>query len=130
MNSNDPYLVVRSEVEASLQSALALHGSFRRIAKTLPPSSHASSEELNWSRDELKGTLSALESDLDELESSVDVVVRNPAGFGVTSDEIQRRRQFISRVRGELAEHILLQHHWLKSALLCPAVAPAKTRSR
>lgn len=97
--AHDPYLLVKGEVETSLQTASSLYSSYKRILATLPPSSHSTSEELSWSRDELRGTLSALESDVDELQQSVDIVERDPR-FGVDVYEVERRRAFIVRVRG------------------------------
>lgn len=100
--SHDPYSLVRSEVEGSLQSAASLFASFKRIAATLPGDRHDSSEELQWSRDELRANLSALEADVDELEMSVDVVARDPR-FGVGELELESRRAFVRRVRGVYA---------------------------
>ena len=96
----DPYLLVKGEVETSLQNALALHASLQRIRKTLPPSAHSGSEELQYAQDELRATLIALQGDLDELERSVDVVARDPR-FGIGRDELDNRRAFVGRIKGE-----------------------------
>ena len=91
-SSSDPYLLVKSEVESSLQAAAAQLRTYKSL--------QTSAEEREWSRDELKGTLSALESDLQELEESVHVVQQDPARFGVTLAEVGHRKQFIDRVKG------------------------------
>jgi len=100
--SHDPFQLVKAEVESSLQTATSLHSSYRRIQQTLPPSSHSSSEELSWTRDELKATLSALEADIEELEMSVEAVGRDPTRFGVTFDEVRQRQAFVGRVKDEV----------------------------
>lgn len=102
--STDPYLLYKSEVEGALQTASGLHSSYRRILATLPPSKHSSSEELSWARDELRGTLSALESDTEELSMSVDVVAEAPERFGLSYEEVERRRAFVRRVEGEYVQ--------------------------
>lgn len=98
--SHDPYELVKAEVESSLQSATSLHSSYLRIQKTLPPSSHAASEELSWTRDELRATLTSLEADVEELEMSVDAVSRDPTRFGVSFEEVRSRQAFVGRVKG------------------------------
>lgn len=90
--SGDPFSEVRAEVEASLESA----ASQLRIIR----SAQASVDDREWSIQELKATLSALDSDVRELLDSVDAVHQDPGRFRLTSSEIQSRRQFIDRVNG------------------------------
>ena len=96
MATADPYLLVKSEVESSLQAASTLHSTFKRVI-----AAPSSSEELVRSRDELRGALTALEADVDELQQSVDVVVRDPR-FGLGELEVDRRRAFVRRIQGEV----------------------------
>lgn len=98
MAISDPYLLVKSEVETSLQAASTLHSGFKR---SLASSAASSPEELAWSRDELRGTLTALEGDLDELRQSIDIVARDPR-FGVGEMEVEGRRAFVRRIRDEI----------------------------
>ncbi|KAB5593647.1 hypothetical protein CTheo_2940 [Ceratobasidium theobromae] len=65
--SVDPWHEVKNEVQNSLEAATNLRASFLRIQST----ASANSEELNWARNELKGTLAALDADLEDLEESV-----------------------------------------------------------
>jgi Syntaxin 6, N-terminal len=99
----EPRLSTQREVKTSLQTATALHDSYRRILKTLPSNAHAASEELSWAREELQATLSALEIDVDELDESVKVV--ESAGnrlFGIEDEEVIERRGFVSRIKDQI----------------------------
>jgi DNA-directed RNA polymerase alpha subunit len=102
----------RSEVQSSLQTATTLNDSYLRILKTLPPSSHSTSEELSWARDELKATLAALEADVDELDESVRVV--ESAGnrlFGIEDEEVKVRRAFVAKVKNDIRVSLGLRVH-------------------
>ena len=61
------------------------------------------SEELNWARSELRGTLAALEADLEALEESVNMVESaGPSRFGLNAGEVQKRRKYVTQVRSEI----------------------------
>ena len=96
MASSDPYALVKTEVESSLQAALGQLRTYR--------SAQTSADEREWSKDELKGTLSALESDVQELEESIRMVQQDPTRFNVTLSEVGNRQQFIERVKGVYRE--------------------------
>lgn len=82
--SQDPYHTVQREIQTSLQTASTLRASYLRIRST----ARDESEELVWSRSEvrmddsipgprthmlfqLRATLAAMEADLEDLEESV-----------------------------------------------------------
>lgn len=90
--SSDPYLLVQREVESALQAASQHLRTFR--------SPQASSDDREWSKEELKGTLAALEGDVQELQDTVLAVQEDPSRFGLTASEVDARRQFIERARG------------------------------
>lgn len=97
-------LPTHSEVETSLHSLSTLHSSYHRILRTVPPSSHSSSEELSWALSELKATLSALEVDVEELDESVQAVEERGVAsrLGVAEGQVQERRAFVERVKKEI----------------------------
>ncbi|KAI0064337.1 hypothetical protein BV25DRAFT_1800828 [Artomyces pyxidatus] len=97
--STDPYHAVQSEIQSSLQSAEQLRASFVRIRST----AREGSEELEWARNELKATLSALEADLEDLDESVKIVEQTGARmFGLDDAEVIARRRYVGHVRREI----------------------------
>ncbi|KAF8741864.1 Syntaxin 6, N-terminal, partial [Rhizoctonia solani] len=97
--SIDPWHDVKNEVQNSLEAATNLRASFLRIQST----ASVNSEELNWARNELKGTLAALDADLEDLEESVRIV--EEAGgrlFGVEETEVMARRKYVVYVRSQI----------------------------
>ena len=99
MSQEDHTLITSSEVEANLSSTHSLLSSYDRIAST---SSSKSSPAVIEARDELRGTLSLLEADLEDLEESVRVVEETGERWGIEVGEVQRRRGFVERVKGEV----------------------------
>ncbi|KAI0250631.1 t-SNARE [Lactifluus subvellereus] len=97
--SVDPYHTVQSEIQSSLATAEQHRASFLRIRST----AHEGNEELEWARNELKATLSALEADLEDLEESVKAVETTGARmFGLDDREVIQRRRYVSHIRGEI----------------------------
>jgi len=97
--SIDPYHEVQSEIQNSLQAAEQLRASFLRIRST----AREGNEELELARNELRGTLSALETDLRDLEESVKIVETTGARmFGLDDGEVVQRRRYVSHVRSQI----------------------------
>lgn len=96
--------LTHSEVETSLQSLSTLHSSYHRILRTVPPSSHSSSEELSWALSELKAALSALEVDVEDLDESVQAVEERGVAsrLGIAEGQVRERRAFVERVKKEI----------------------------
>jgi len=118
--SKDPYHAVQAEIQSSLQTASNLRASYRRIRNT---AGGRETEEVVWTRDELKGTLAALEADLEDLEGSVKMVEdTGPRLFGLEEGEVMSRRKYVNQVKQEL-ENIRLE-------LLPPEQQAAARRSR
>lgn len=94
-----------SEVESTLQSLTALHNSYTRLLKQVPPAQHDTSSEIAWSLAELRGTLSAIEGDVEELEETVQAVEERgvAARLGITEQQVRDRRRFVDRVKQEVA---------------------------
>jgi hypothetical protein len=108
----------KSEIESSLLSAAALHSSYNRILLTLPPESRPTSEELSSTRTELKATLSTLIYDISQLNHVVRVLEEdlssssptsskknnhlNKSKFGVSLDEVKKRRAWLVEVQEQV----------------------------
>ena len=87
-----------SEVEHNLASIDELLASHTRLSSSSSPSSTT----LQETQQELLGTLSLLEADLDDLDESVRVVESTGDRWGIDETEVQRRRGFVERVKGEV----------------------------
>ncbi|KAF8873813.1 t-SNARE [Mucidula mucida] len=103
--STDPYHAVQAEIQTSLQAATQLRASYMRIRNmNSMRGTTEESEELVWARNEFKATLAALEADLEDLDESVKVVeaASDTRLFGVSFEQVQERRRYVERVRGEI----------------------------
>ena len=98
--SDDPFLIVQSDVQTTLSQTLRpLFSSYLRI-RTLATS--PSSPELQQARAELLSTLETLSADLADLVDSVQAVEGDPYRYGLDIAEVGRRRQFVKDVGGEV----------------------------
>lgn len=85
-----------SEVEASLSTIYSLTQNHPDIF------SKSSSSETIQAQDELRGTLSMLETDVEDLEESVRVVEDMGERWGLGANEVRKRRDFVQRVKREV----------------------------
>ena len=86
-------ILIDSEVENNLLAAQTLLDDHSRQSK---PSALRELEE------ELRNTLSLLETDLEDLDESVQIVETAGDKWGLGDDEVRRRRGFIRRVKGQV----------------------------
>ncbi|KAI9149323.1 t-SNARE affecting a late Golgi compartment protein [Paramyrothecium foliicola] len=97
----DPFLQVQQDVLNQLSSTRSLFASYLRIRSL---TSTASSPELASARSDLEAALSTLADDLADLVDSVQAVESNPAQFGLSSDEVLRRKRLVQEVGGEVED--------------------------
>ncbi|KNC52141.1 Stx6 protein [Thecamonas trahens ATCC 50062] len=107
MSGQDPFYSVKDEVQNSMKTALALYESWQRL---LDAGSRADAEEMQWTDNELKNTLSSIEWDLQDLEETILIVERNPDRFQLSQAEISSRKDFVDETRAKLKR---LQDHQL-----------------
>ncbi|TQS32820.1 hypothetical protein Golomagni_06852 [Golovinomyces magnicellulatus] len=100
-NEEDPFLQVQQDVLTQLSSTRPLFASYLRIS-TLTTT--ASSPELASARSDLETALAALAEDLSDLVASVQAVESNPAQYGLTNDEVTRRKRLVQEVGGEIED--------------------------
>ncbi|KAG0942678.1 hypothetical protein G6F30_005629 [Rhizopus arrhizus] len=81
MDEQDPFLIVKSQVEDNLSNATNLFESWKRIQQTV---SSPKNQELLWTADELNSTLEAIEQDLDDLHEALHISQANPSQFNLT----------------------------------------------
>lgn len=96
---NDPFLSAQSDILALLSQSRPLLSSYLRIRST---ASSASAPELVEAREELEATLTDLSADLQDLVDSVRAVEGDPHRYGLSVDEVVRRKKLVEDVGREV----------------------------
>lgn len=95
----DPFLIVKSQVEDSLSNASNLFESWKRIQQTV---SSPKNQELVWTADELNSTLEAIEQDIEDLEEALQAAQSNPSQFNLTAKDLNARKRFLDTSRNTI----------------------------
>ncbi|KAK0909544.1 hypothetical protein LTR02_004408 [Friedmanniomyces endolithicus] len=111
--SQDPFLEAQADILALLQQSRPLLSSYQRIRSS---ASSANSPELTEARRELEGTLTDLTADLQDLVESVRAVEGDPARYGLTVQEVGRRRKLVDDVAREVEDMHKQLNHTVQSA--------------
>ncbi|KAK0291824.1 hypothetical protein LTR91_008834 [Friedmanniomyces endolithicus] len=111
--SQDPFLEAQADILALLQQSRPLLSSYQRIRSS---ASSANSPELTEARGELEGTLTDLTADLQDLVESVRAVEGDPARYGLTVQEVGRRRKLVDDVAREVEDMQKQLNHTVQSA--------------
>uniref|UniRef100_A0A3B3VVE5 Syntaxin 10 n=1 Tax=Poecilia latipinna TaxID=48699 RepID=A0A3B3VVE5_9TELE len=120
MSIEDPFFVVKGEVQKALSRA---RGLFDRWEELLQEGTQVSRDELDWSANELRNCLRAIDWDLEDLSETISIVESNPGKFRLGDNELQERRDFVERTRKSVQE--------MKDELSSPsAVARAEKKNR
>ncbi|XP_054897580.1 syntaxin-10 [Poeciliopsis prolifica] len=120
MSIEDPFFVVKGEVQKALSRA---RGLFDRWEELLQEGTQVSRDELDWSANELRNCLRAIDWDLEDLSETISIVESNPGKFRLGDNELQERRDFVERTRKSVQE--------MKDELSSPsAVAQAEKKNR
>jgi member of the syntaxin family of t-SNAREs len=82
-------------------SARSLFASYLRIRSL---TTDASSPELASARTDLESSLSSLAEDLGDLVASVQAIESDPSRFGISADEVRRRKRLVQEVGGEIED--------------------------
>ncbi|KAK4462161.1 syntaxin-6 [Cladorrhinum samala] len=100
-NEEDPFLQVQQDVLSQLSSTRPLFTSYLRIRSL---STSATSPELASARSDLESALASLVEDLADLVESVKAVESNPAQYGLSANEVARRKRLVQEVGGEIED--------------------------
>ncbi|KAI9280369.1 syntaxin 6, N-terminal-domain-containing protein [Sporodiniella umbellata] len=92
----DPFLIVKSQVEDNITNAANLFASWKRIQQTV---SSPKNQELVWTADELQASLDAIEQDLDDLQEALDMSQFKLSEFNLTQNDVQARKHFLNTSR-------------------------------
>lgn len=96
MSMEDPFFVVKGEVQKAVNTAHSLH---QRWSDLLQNPGAASPEELDWTTNELRNSLRSIEWDLEDLDETISIVESNPKKFNLDAMEIGKRKAFITNTR-------------------------------
>ncbi|KAI7896451.1 t-SNARE [Mucor mucedo] len=99
MIDEDPFLIVKSQVEDSLSNAYNLFESWKRIQQTV---SSPKNQELLWTADELHSTLEAIEQDIEDLQEALQAAQSNPSQFNLTAKDLNARKKFLDNSRNSI----------------------------
>uniref|UniRef100_A0A8C0CP90 Syntaxin 10 n=1 Tax=Balaenoptera musculus TaxID=9771 RepID=A0A8C0CP90_BALMU len=75
MSLEDPFFVVRGEVQKAVNTA---RGLYQRWCELLHEGAAVGREELDWTTNELRNGLRSIEWDLEDLEETIGIVEANP----------------------------------------------------
>ncbi|RDA87656.1 hypothetical protein CP532_3773 [Ophiocordyceps camponoti-leonardi (nom. inval.)] len=95
----DPFIQVQQDVLSQLSSTRPLFASYLRIRSL---SSTTTSPELTSARNDLENALKTLAEDLTDLELSVRAAESNPSQYGLSADEVSRRKRLVQETSGEM----------------------------
>uniref|UniRef100_H0Y1E6 Syntaxin 10 n=1 Tax=Otolemur garnettii TaxID=30611 RepID=H0Y1E6_OTOGA len=103
MSLEDPFFVVRGEVQKAVNTA---RGLYQRWCELLQESAAVGREELDWTTNELRNGLRSIEWDLEDLEETIDsrIVESNPGKFKLPAGDLQERKEFVERMRETVQE--------------------------
>lgn len=101
MAHQDPFLAAQSDILALLTQSRTALASYIRIRRS---ASAANTPELNEARQELEDNLTDLSTDLQDLVDSVNAVEGDPHRYGITVDEVNRRKKLVNDVGTEIQE--------------------------
>ncbi|XP_049644391.1 syntaxin-10 [Suncus etruscus] len=120
MSVEDPFFVVRGEVQKAVNTA---RGLYQRWDELLREGAAVGREELDWTTNELRNSLRSIEWDLEDLEETIGIVEANPGKFKLLAEDLQDRKAFVERMREAVQE---MRDHMVSPA----AVAIMEKNSR
>ncbi|KAL3047940.1 syntaxin-6 [Trematomus bernacchii] len=101
MSMEDPFFVVKGEVQKAVNAAQSLH---HRWSELLQEGGGASKEEMDWTTNELRNSLRSIEWDLEDLDETISIVESNPKKFNLDMAELLKRKAFITSTRQTVKE--------------------------
>ncbi|XP_067877361.1 syntaxin-6-like [Heterodontus francisci] len=106
MSLEDPFFVVRGEVQKAVNTA---RGLYQRWCELLQDTQSVSKEEYDWTTNELRNSLRSIEWDLEDLDETIGIVESNPRKFKIETVELQERKAFVIKTRQtvkEMKDHV------------------------
>ncbi|TKS75246.1 Syntaxin-6 [Collichthys lucidus] len=128
MSMEDPFFVVKGEVQKAVNAAQSLH---HRWSELLQEGGGASKEEMDWTTNELRNSLRSIEWDLEDLDETINIlqtmtveriVESNPKKFNLDAAELSKRKAFITSTRQTVKE--------MKEQMSSPAAASVDRKNK
>ncbi|XP_061593500.1 syntaxin-6 [Cololabis saira] len=119
MSMEDPFFVVKGEVQKAVNAAQILH---HRWIQLLQDGGGASKEEVDWTTNELRNSLRSIEWDLEDLDETISIVESNPKKFNLDAAELLKRKAFITSTRHTVKD--------MKEQMLSPGTATADVKNK
>ncbi|KAM9366025.1 syntaxin-6 [Pholidichthys leucotaenia] len=119
MSMEDPFFVVKGEVQKAVNAAQSLHHRWKEL---LQEGGRASKEEMDWTTNELRNSLRSIEWDLEDLDETISIVESNPKKFNLDVAELTKRKAFISSTRLAVKE--------MKEQMSSPTAASAERNNK
>ncbi|KAI8926438.1 syntaxin 6, N-terminal-domain-containing protein [Entophlyctis helioformis] len=101
---DDPFFVVKREVEQSLRQVAGLYQSWRQQLMASGGSAGAGDQDLRKQGSDIRDILRNIAADLDELDETIKIVQSNPARFKLDRAQIDERKQFVMEARRTVEE--------------------------
>ncbi|XP_045406554.1 syntaxin-10 isoform X2 [Lemur catta] len=101
MSLEDPFFVVRGEVQKAVNTA---RGLYQRWCELLQEGAAVGREELDWTTNELRNGLRSIEWDLEDLEETIGIVESSPSKFKLPAGDLQERKEFVEQMREAVQE--------------------------
>ncbi|XP_068176501.1 syntaxin-6 [Antennarius striatus] len=119
MSMEDPFFVVKGEVQKAVNAAESLHHRWREL---LQEGGGAPKEEMDWTTNELRNSLRSIEWDLEDLDETISIVESNPKKFNLDAAELSKRKAFITSTRQTVKE--------MKGQMSSPAAASMERKNK
>ena len=95
----DPFFVVREEVQKALTNVNDLYGRWKQLVDE--PDS-VGKEEYTWILNEINNNVRSIEWDLEDLTETINIVESNPTKFQLSPKDIEERRYFIKSIKSSI----------------------------
>lgn len=92
----DPFYVVKEEVQSSVNGITTLYDRWQELLKT---TNTATNDEFKWTTNQLRTGIKSIEWDLQDLEETIGIVENNRQKFRLEQSEVDSRKKFISETQ-------------------------------
>jgi len=96
MSVEDPFYVVKGEVENAVKRCMILRSEWQDILNDVTISKRDDYDRIS---NELRNSIRSIEWDLEDLDETISIVELNPQKFYITDSELELRKQFIMQTR-------------------------------